>query len=146
MSAMARSRKKPGINGGFIFRGKTFAGTSGCKCVRIAVTIIIIASADAKTIVRLNTFFDNFFLNKTLPRKRMPTEISPIMPSQYKDSFNPLFLIWTEYQLLKGFANFKIPNMKIERPRNAEMILTAFILFFCKNEHEHFATLDQKVQ
>jgi hypothetical protein len=27
MSAMARSRKKPGINGGFIFKGKTFAGT-----------------------------------------------------------------------------------------------------------------------
>lgn len=56
---MARSRKKPGINGGFIFKGKTFAGTLGCKCVRIAVAIIIITSADAKIIVRLNTFFDN---------------------------------------------------------------------------------------
>src|SRR4030095_1384999 len=93
MSAMARSRKKPGINGGFIFKGKTFAGTFGCRCVRIAVTIIIIAIADAKIIVRLNTFFDNFFPNRTLPRKSIPTEISPIMPGQYKDSLIQLVII-----------------------------------------------------
>ena len=67
MSATARSRKKPGINGGFIFKGKTLAGTFGCKCARIAATIIIIASADAKTIVTLNIFFDKFFLNKKIP-------------------------------------------------------------------------------
>src|SRR5678815_3103561 len=91
--AVASSRKKPGINGGFIFKGKTLAGTSGCRCVRIAVAIIIIAIADAKIIVRLNTFFDNFFLNKPLRRKSIPTEISPIMPSQYKDSLIPLFII-----------------------------------------------------
>ena len=130
MSAIARSRKRPGINGGFIFKGKTFAGTLGCKCVRIAVAMIIITIADARIIASLNTFFDNVFLNKTMPRKRTPAEISPIMPGQYNHSFNPLFMICTEYQPLKGFTNFTIPNINMERPRNAEIILTAFILFF----------------
>ena len=82
---MARSRKRPGIIGGFIFKGKTFAGTLGCKCVRIAVNINIITMADAAIMTTLNTFLDNRLLNKIMPRKRTPAEISPNMPGQYSD-------------------------------------------------------------
>ena len=35
-----------------------------------------------------------------------------------------------EYQLLKGFTSFKIPNMNIEMPRNTEIIRIVFMLFF----------------
>jgi hypothetical protein len=90
---MARSKKRPGINGGFIFKGKTFAGTFGCKCVRIATVIITTTIADAKNTPRLNNYLDNFLLNKTLPIKRTPAQISPVIPSQYKDSLMPLLVI-----------------------------------------------------
>ena len=90
---MASNRKKPGMNGGFIFKGNTLAGTFGFKCTRIAVTIMLIKIAEAKIFVRPNTFFDNLSLSKTVPMKRIPTEISPAMPGQYKNSFIPLFII-----------------------------------------------------
>ena len=45
---MARSRKKPGINGGFIFKGKTFAGTQG-EIFDLAVVAETQAAVDGRS-------------------------------------------------------------------------------------------------
>ena len=80
------------MNGGFIPKGRTSAGTSGCKWTWIATAMFTMSPAEATAKIGVDRLLILYLEEEAKSRLR-PMDISPAMPSGVLSGGRPLLAI-----------------------------------------------------